>query len=69
MIAGLNPVTNGITLSLPTQAGVQYALEFKDSLDEPVWQPLSDIQGDGAVMMFTDSNPSPTSRFYRLRAP
>jgi hypothetical protein len=67
MIAGLNPGTNGITL--PTQGGVQYALEFKDSLDEPVWQPLSDIQGDGTVMMFTDPNPSPTSRFYRLRAP
>jgi hypothetical protein len=61
--------SGGIRMSIPTQAGVQYQVEYKNSLDEPTWQPLTTLLGDGTVMTVTDPEPADLMRFYRVRAP
>jgi hypothetical protein len=68
-ITGLNVAAHAVSLSIPTQAGVQYAVEYKNSLDDSIWQPLVTVSGDRTVMTITDPNPPETMRFYRVRAP
>jgi len=68
-ISGLNAAPESVSLSIPTQAGVEYEVEYKNSLDEPNWQPLGVMIGDGNVMSFHDPNPAELMRFYRVRAP
>ncbi len=63
------PVLNGaaFSLSLPTSLGATYTLESKDSLDGPRWQPLQSVPGDGTLRTLSDTNATPSSRFYRVR--
>jgi hypothetical protein len=68
-IAGLVPAPNSVVLAIPTQEGVQYQIQYKDSLDDPIWQPLAFPTSSGSLMIFTDTEPSPTARFYRVVAP
>jgi hypothetical protein len=56
-------------LSFPTQPGVQYEVEYKDSLDDPQWQPLATIEGDGTLTSISDVDLTTPIRFYRVRAP
>ena len=68
-ISGLVPGQNAVLLGVPTQPGVEYQIQYKDSLNDPIWQPLGSIIGSGSVMSFTDAEPSATARFYRVVAP
>jgi hypothetical protein len=54
-----------------TQSGVSYTVQFKDDLDASMWNTLTTVTGDGALMSFTDPGPiSPTgNRFYRVSVP
>lgn len=63
------PVFNGaaVSVSLPTSLGATYTLESKDSLDATGWQPLESVPGDGTIRTLSDTNASPSSRFYRVR--
>ncbi len=45
-----------------------YRVEFKASLDDPEWSPLTTITGDGTVQNFTDAVAEPR-RFYRVIVP
>lgn len=58
---------NGFELSIPTVTNHLFYLEFKNSLDEPQWQPISAIAGDGSWKSFTDPAPPASQRFYRVR--
>jgi hypothetical protein len=56
-----------IVFYFATLPGKSYTVEFSDSLDAPIWQPLPPVAGDGTLKSFTDPSPSPTQRFYRLK--
>jgi len=50
-----------------TQAGVNYAVEYTDSLSPKNYHTLTTISGDGTIKPFTDPGPlPPATRFYRI---
>jgi PKD repeat protein/subtilisin family serine protease len=55
--------------SFATVAGVTYTVQFKDSLDDPIWQPLQTVTGDGLMQTITNLTATPAQRFYRLSVP
>jgi hypothetical protein len=58
-----------VRLTFPTQAGVEYAIEYKDSLDDAEWKLLTLAVGTGSPMEIEDPAPAEPMRFYRVRAP
>ena len=52
--------------SFDTAPGLSYAVQYKDSLDEPAWQALQSVAGDGTLKTITNSLAAPSQRFYRL---
>ncbi len=57
------------TLTWPAVTGKTYPVQFKDDLGDPFWQPMAGtvtIVGDRGYA--TDLAPSPSQRFYRIRA-
>jgi hypothetical protein len=58
---------NGFTLSLPTQSGRVYALEYKNTLTDGHWTALPLIAGNGGVRTLTDPTAMGQQRFYRVR--
>ena len=69
LITGLAADHQGVRFTVPTQAGVRYPIQYKDSLNDRDWQPLGTIRGDGTVMLIQDPYPSETMCFYRACAP
>jgi len=61
-------LTNGIfTLTLPTQSGQSYILQYKNNLSDPNWTSLQTVPGTGGDLLLT--NPLPAgqmTRFYRI---
>jgi uncharacterized repeat protein (TIGR01451 family) len=53
--------------SFQTVAGITYAVDYKNTLDDATWTELTTIPGDGSVKPFTDRGPLPPTRFYRIR--
>jgi hypothetical protein len=53
--------------SLPTEPGPTYVVEFKTNLQDPSWQPLTNLIGTGALITITDDGPTPGTKFYRIR--
>ena len=68
-ISGIDVDQQTVSLSFQTEHGVEYQIEYKNSLDEPYWQPLMTIHGNGHLMTIVDPEPSATMRFYRARSP
>ena len=60
--------TNGFTLSVTTQGGVDYVVEFKNALSDPVWTPLTTLIGDGSEQTITEPLSDTPTRFFRVRA-
>jgi hypothetical protein len=63
----LTALINGanVTISLPTQIGRSYQVQYKNNLASPSWTALgSPISGNGSVQSVTDSAPG-SLRFYR----
>ena len=59
---------SGISISFTSQLGSNYLLEYKNSLEDPVWTPLSPpVTAPGGVTVLQDTNAPPASRYYRLR--
>jgi alpha-tubulin suppressor-like RCC1 family protein len=65
----LNPSLseNGFTLTIPSQSGHVYALEFAQSLNNISWTSLPLVAGNGASITLTDPNPAGSQRYYRVR--
>jgi hypothetical protein len=59
--------TNGFHVSIPTQSGRIYRLEYKDSLADANWIPLPLVAGNGGVKILTDATPTGMQRVYRVR--
>ncbi|NOS71501.1 MAG: HYR domain-containing protein, partial [Verrucomicrobia bacterium] len=68
-ITGFDASVGTVNMSFPTQLGVEYAIEYKNSLDEPDWQPLTFVTGNGSPMEINDPAPDRQMRFYRVRSP
>ena len=73
----VRPTVNGLAYdagtgvfsgSFATEEGVSYQVQFKDRLDDPQWQLLTTIPGDGSPKSFTDSSGG-SHRFYRVIVP
>jgi hypothetical protein len=58
----------GVSVSFTSQPGSNYVLEYKNSLADPAWTPLSPpTPATGGAMVLQDTNAPATSRYYRLR--
>ncbi len=58
---------NGFSVSLPTQSGRVYRLEYKSSLAEDNWTALPLVAGNGGVRTLTDATATGAQRFYCVR--
>jgi hypothetical protein len=67
----MDPSFDGMSFSasFQTQAGVSYQVQYKNTLNTPMWQTLTTISGDGTVKTFIDSNPAVPTRFYQVLVP
>jgi hypothetical protein len=59
--------TTSASVSVATQAGLTYLLEYKGSLNDPAWTLLLSTNGTGGVMTLLDQAPGLPARFYRVR--
>jgi hypothetical protein len=65
----INPTAEGneFRLAASTLIGKTYRLEYKNSLSESNWTPLSAIDGDGRLKTLLDQTATVPQRFYRVR--
>jgi len=67
------PLTNVLrsdatfSVTLPSQSGRVYALEFKVSLTDDNWTALPLVAGNGRLLKLSDSSATGAQRFYRVR--
>ena len=63
----INPrrIGNTFSVSVQTEAGKNYALQFKNSLTNS-WSSLPSVAGDGTVKTLSDSGATTTARFYQI---
>ena len=54
-------------VSSPSATGLNYVLESKERLDDPVWIPIVSAPGTGALLTLSDTAPWVPARFYRVR--
>jgi hypothetical protein len=67
-ISNPNLAGTAFTLSVLTQVGFNYVLEFKNSLTDPLWTPVqTNGGGNGGLMNMTNSGLTAPTRFYRVR--
>jgi hypothetical protein len=57
---------NGFSLSVPSQSGRVYVLQYKDSLTDSNWLSLPLVAGTGADLTLADTNSSSSQRYYRV---
>ena len=59
-------IGSNFLVSIQTEPGKNYTVQYVDSLSTLNWQNLPSVPGDGAVKIVTNSAPNVTQRFYRL---
>lgn len=59
-------VADTVTLKFSTISGLTYAVEYKNSLDEPDWKPLTLLTGTDGVVTHSETNSGASTRFYRV---
>lgn len=62
-----NRVGNVFNVSLVSESGVTYTLQYKNTLTDLTWTNSSTVAGDGAVKTLSDTS-AQTTRFYRVVA-
>jgi len=65
----INPARhiNGFSVSVPTQNGKVYRLEYKNSISDANWTALPLVAGNGGVQALRDTTATGEQRFYRVR--
>ncbi len=58
---------DAFSLSLPSQSGRVYALEYKSSLSDASWVSLPLVAGTGRNLVLRDTTATGAQRFYRVR--
>jgi hypothetical protein len=57
----------GVSITFPSQAGLNYVLEYKTALDDPAWTPLLPaMTATSGSMVLQDTNTPAASRYYRV---
>jgi hypothetical protein len=57
----------GVSINFLSQAGHNYELEYKNTLNDSAWTPLTPaVTGTGGIMVLQDTNAPVASRYYRL---
>lgn len=59
--------TNGLNMSLPTQSGRVYVLQYKSTLADSNWISLPPTAGIGNLLLLTDPTATNSQRFYRVQ--
>ena len=60
--------SGGFRVSLSSQAGTSYTLQYKSALGDAGWTSLSPAAGNGGVLALTDASATGSQRFYRVLA-
>jgi hypothetical protein len=68
-LGGASYVSGNFAASFQTESGRTYEVQYKNSLSDAGWTPLTNITGDGALKWFTNSVPAVPTRFYRVASP
>lgn len=55
------------TVSIPTEPGCVYSLEYTGDLRAPMWRPLPLVSGTGATLALRDKRTEEGGRFYRVK--
>jgi hypothetical protein len=64
---GLSVSGTSVAVSLQSETGLNYTLQYKDALADPAWIPvLPSVAGTGGTIILTDPAPSPSGRLYRV---
>ena len=54
-------------IGFDTIAGRTYRVEYKEHLDDPLWNPLGpDVVANGDILGISDNSGPSTQRFYRI---
>ena len=64
LFAGVSGTT--VVLTIPTEAGRDYVIQYRDKLEAGDWAPIKTIHGDGSAMIVTDTTTNSNSRYYRF---
>ena len=67
VIASLDFNSQTFMLTVPTELGPTYVVEYKDRLEEGPWTVPTTIAGTGLPIPITDNGLTNTTRFYRVR--
>jgi hypothetical protein len=67
LLSGPNVGTNGFSLSMPSESGRVYVLQYKNSLSDSNWNSLPLVPGNGGALLLTDPFPANLQRFYRVQ--
>jgi hypothetical protein len=67
LLASPNVRTNGFSLSLPSQSGRVYVLQYENSLSDTKWNSLPLVPGNGGTLLLMDPSPTNQQRFYRVQ--
>jgi hypothetical protein len=59
--------SNVFRLSIPTQCGRIFELDYKNSMADTNWTTLPYVAGNGTNLVLTDFSATNTQRFYRVR--
>ena len=59
-------IGSNFMVSIQTEPGKNYTVQYVDSVSTLNWQNLPSISGDGTVKTVTNSAPNVPQRFYRL---
>jgi hypothetical protein len=54
-------------LTIPTEVGPTYVVEYKNDLEDPAWNVLATLAGTGLSIPITDNGLTNATRFYRVR--
>ncbi len=66
-LANPGTTTNGFEVTIPTQSGHVYRLEYKNALSDTNWTALPLVPGTGSKRALVDPTLTSSQRFYRVR--
>lgn len=55
------------SLSFTTELGPSYVVEYKNDLNDPAWQTLTNVAGGGGTVTVADGSATNIARYYRIR--
>jgi hypothetical protein len=66
-LAQINLNTNGFSLTVPSQSGRVFVLQYKDSLADSNWLSLPLVPGTGGNLLLRDPSATNAQRYYQVQ--